>query len=77
MNIERLFKVVLIDLTSTQLKLESEMESVINSTDELELKSIKIRKLLSDIVMVESSITKFSNMVSQLNNNEQKKGNDE
>ena len=77
MNIERLYKVVLMDLTSQQLKIEDELELTINSAKDVNEKSRIIRNLISELVTVENSITKFTGMITQINNNELKKDKDE
>lgn len=64
MNAERLFKTVMMDLSSKQSKLEDELETVINSsTLSLEEKSPKIQFLLAQITMTEASIMKFNAML--------------
>jgi hypothetical protein len=73
MNTERIFKIVLTELSSDVLKLEEELESEINSSSEINEKVTRIKKLLSDIVTTEASIVKFTNMVSYNNNNEELK----
>jgi hypothetical protein len=69
MDGERLFKIVMMDLNSDILKLEDELESTINSNLGVNEKTKKIKKLLSQMVMVESSIVKFTSMFSIDNNN--------
>jgi len=69
MDVERLFKIVMMDLNSDILKLEDELESTINSNLDVNKKTKKIKKLLSKMVMIEASIVKFTNMVSTNNNN--------
>jgi hypothetical protein len=69
MDIERLFKIVMMDLNSDLLKLEDELETTINSSMDVNEKTKKIKTLLSSIAITEASVTKFSNMVSITNNN--------
>jgi hypothetical protein len=69
MDGERLFKIVMMDLNSDLLKLEDELETTINSSIDVNEKTKKIKKLLSNIAITEASITKFSSMVS-INNND-------
>lgn len=69
MDGERLFKIVMMDLNSDLLKLEDELETTINSSMDVNEKTKKIKKLLSNIAITEASITKFSAMVS-INNND-------
>lgn len=68
MDGERLFKIVMMDLNSDLLKLEDELETTINSSIDVNEKTKKIKKLLSNIAITEASITKFSSMVSMTNN---------
>ena len=56
------------DLTSDVLKLEDELERVINSNLEITKKTNKIKSLLTKITNAEASILKFNGMVS--NNSE-------
>ena len=69
MDIERLFKIVMMDLNSDLLKLEDELETTINSSMDVNEKTKKIKTLLSSIAITEASVTKFSDMVSITNNN--------
>ncbi len=57
------------DLTTDNLKLEQELERVINSNKEISTKTKKIKSILSKIVSIDASIIKFSGMI---NNNEVK-----
>jgi hypothetical protein len=59
----------MMDLNSDLLKLEDELETTINSSMDVNEKTKKIKKLLSNIAITEASITKFSAMVS-INNND-------
>lgn len=68
MNSNRLFQIVVMDLTSDVLKLEDELERVINSNLEITKKTNKIKSLLTKITNAEASILKFNGMVS--NNSE-------
>jgi hypothetical protein len=68
MNGERIFKIVMMELTSDSLKLEEELERTINSDIDVNIKTIKIKDLLSQIAITETSIAKFTNMVSTNNN---------
>ncbi len=70
MNIERIYKVVLMDLTSEQLKLEEKLEKIINSDRDVSEKSPMIRGVLSDLILVETSIAKFTAMLTPKNNDE-------
>jgi hypothetical protein len=70
MNSDRLFKIILSDLTSEKMKNEEELERVINSDNEIEVKVDKIKYLLNQISLTEISIAKFSGMLTINNNND-------
>jgi hypothetical protein len=70
MNSDRLFKIILSDLTSEKMKNEEELERVINSDNEIEVKVDKIKSLLNQISLTEISIAKFSGMLTINNNND-------
>jgi hypothetical protein len=70
MNSERLFKIILSDLTLEKLKNEEELERVINSDKEIEVKIDRIKSLLNQISLTEISIAKFSGMLTVNNNND-------
>ena len=72
MNSERLFKIILSDLTLEKLKNEEELERVINSDKEIEVKIDRIKSLLNQISLTEISIAKFSGMLTVNNNNDNK-----
>lgn len=69
MNTERLFNAVLIDYSSEQIRLEDKLETVINSTMDIDSKIYEIKSLLQKITTNEASILKFKDMVSINNNN--------
>jgi len=70
MNTERLFNIVIGELSIDKLKLETELETAINSTDDVDTKIIKIKSILARISTVENSIAKFSNLMNNNNNNQ-------
>ena len=69
MNEDRLFRIVMMELTNDNLKLEHELEYIINSNMEINKKTFKIKELLTKIAMIENSIIKFNSMVSIIDNN--------
>ena len=74
MNAERLFKTVMLDLTSKQSKLEDELERVINSEEPLAQKTEKIASFLKELSLIELSLTRFNSMIrmpEQQNNTQQ------
>lgn len=68
MNTERLFNIVMGELSIDKLKLESELETAINSTDDVDAKIMKIKSILARISTIENSIAKFSNLINNNNN---------
>ena len=68
MNTERLFKTVMIDLSSSLTKYEDELERTINADISLSEKAQKVKFLLLKITNYEASITKFSSMMTPMNN---------
>jgi hypothetical protein len=69
MNAQRLFKIVLMDLSSETLKLEDKLEETINSDLDVTTKSLTIKSLLASIVANEASISKFTELISKTENN--------
>ncbi len=67
MNTEKLFKIVIMDLSSDITKLEYDLELVINSTQDTDTKVKSIKSILAKIVETESSIIKFTSMITQNN----------
>lgn len=72
MDAERLIKIVIMDLNNDKLKIEEDLEWVINSDLDAKTKSQKIRSLLGELVIVEASTSKFMNMMKSENNNKNK-----
>lgn len=66
MNTERVFNIIVTNLTADKLKLEEEIERAVNSDIDTEIKISRIKNLLSNLVTTELSLTKFMSMV---NNN--------
>jgi len=71
MNTERIFNIIITDLTTNLLILENELERTINSDTDTTLKLMDIKRLLREISLIESSMTKFRSMVTNNNNNNQ------
>ena len=72
MNTERLFNVVLLELTTDKMQIEDNLEQALASTDNIQVKSMRIKDLVARLAAVESTINKFNAMVS-INNNENNK----
>ena len=68
MNTERLFNIIITDLTTNLLVLENELERTINSDIDTDSKLIDVKRLLREIALTESSMTKFRSMVTNNNN---------
>jgi hypothetical protein len=71
METARLIKIILMELTTDNLKLEEELEKTINGDLEINTKTQQIKHLLSRIVATEASIAKFTSMMTNNNNNNQ------
>ena len=68
MNTERLFNVVVLELTTEKLRIEDSLEQVLASSEEITIKSHRIKDLVARLVTIETSLEKFNSMVS-INNN--------
>lgn len=78
MDTERIFKIVLGDISISNMKLEEEIERTINSDMEITLKTSQIKSFLSQMVMNDASIAKFSSlMMNNKNNNDLKQNENE
>jgi len=64
MNTERLFKIVIMELTNDIMKLEQDLEAYINSELDANAKLAVVKSTLSKIVTAEASLTKFTKMMS-------------
>jgi hypothetical protein len=74
MEMDRLFKIIMSDLTSERMKMEEELEFVINSREDIHTKVSTIKKVLERITINEASMMKFASMIP--NNNLQNNEND-
>ena len=72
MNTERIVKTIIMELEADKLKIEENLELVINSEIEAETKIERIKTLMNKLVLTEASLAKFIKMMT-LNNNEAKK----
>ena len=74
MKTERLFNVVLLELSAEQLKLEDALEQALVSTmGDIGWKSTTIKDLVAKLATLEMTIAKFNDMISHNNNKEDKK----
>jgi hypothetical protein len=72
MNAERLFEYVMMDMSKNKIRLEDELEKVINSEEPVDVKSTKIIGILTQLNNLESNVSKFTSMLSiNKNNNEE------
>lgn len=65
MNTDRLFKTVIMDLTTDLLKSEADLEHAINEDTLSESKINKIKHILATIVSIENSLAKFRYMINK------------
>lgn len=57
------------ELTSDNLKLEDELERIVNSDIDIDIKIYKAKDLLARMVTIDGSIAKFTSMMTNNNNN--------
>ena len=70
MNTDRLFNLVMMDMSLDKLKLEEELERVINDKQMMvEDKSSLIKSTLYKLSNTENAIVTFSNLLNNNNNN--------
>ena len=69
MNTERIINIILTDLSLENLKLQEDLEKVINDTDNTNSKLIRVKQALKELTINEIMINKFQNIVSPTNNN--------
>lgn len=68
-NTVRFFEAMILELSLDQKRLEDEMERIINSDDSLGDKMFTFKKLLNQMVVLDSSIAKFNQIVVAHNEN--------
>lgn len=76
MNTERLFNVVLLELTTDRMKLEDRLEQTINSSENIDQKTTSIKMILASIANNEASTAKLQSMLNNNNNNNIEQKND-
>lgn len=70
MGEKRIFGILITDLTSDKLKLEEELERMLNLNYNIEKKVIKVKKILSKINIIELNINKLKTYIGEdLTNN--------
>ena len=69
MNAERLFTIIVTELSTDLLKQEVELERLINSAVDINTKISDIKTCLEKISIIEMSLHKFNNMININNDN--------
>ena len=64
------------ELSSDALKLEQELEQIINSNTDINEKTSSVKLILSKMVAIDASIAKFTSMINNNNNNNLKQENE-
>ena len=62
MNTERLFTIILMDFSLEKLKIEEELQNVINSDTVVSEKLSTIKSLVNRLVSIDASIVKFTQL---------------
>ena len=62
MNTERLFTIILMDFSLEKLKIEEELQNVINSDTVVDEKLSTIKSLVNRLVSIDASIVKFTQL---------------
>jgi hypothetical protein len=73
MNNERLFNLVLMNLSTRKLTIEDAIERTVVSDDSVDMKALRLGNLIKELVEVDNSIEKFNAMITNNNNNEKEK----
>ena len=60
---ERFFNIIMNDLASEKMKLEEELEFVINSKNDIHTKVSTVKELLNKLTLNEASTIKFASMI--------------
>jgi len=76
MNTERLFNVLLLELTTDRMKLEDRLEQTINSSENIDQKCTSIKMILAGIANNEASEAKLQSMLNNNKNNNIEQKND-
>ena len=69
MNSERLFNIIMMELTTEKMKLEENLEDAINSKESAEVKVERVKMALQALTNKENCIAKFSSLITNNNNN--------
>lgn len=72
MNTQRLFDAMVFKFSLDQKRLDDDLERMINSDNDMDYKLYEFEKILGKMVLLDASITKFKEILSNIeNNNEQ------
>ena len=73
MNTERIINLVMMEMTMDKMKLEDDIESVINRNDiSIEERTNTLKSLVYRLSTTENAIATFSNMLNNNNNTKEK-----
>jgi len=71
MNTERLFNLVMTDMTMDKMKLEDDLERIINNKEmSIDVKIMETKSILYRLSTTENAIATFSNLLNNNNKNE-------
>lgn len=71
MNTERLFNLVMSDMAMDKMKLEDDLERIINNKDmSIDVKILEAKSILYRLSSTENAIATFSNLLNNNNKNE-------
>lgn len=71
MNTERLFNLVMSDMAMDKMKLEDDLERIINNKDmSIDVKIMEAKSILYRLSSTENAIATFSNLLNNNNKNE-------
>lgn len=74
MNTERLFNLVMTDMSMDKMKLEDDLERIINNKDmSIDAKIMESKSILYRLSSTENAIATFSNLLNNNNKNEKEK----
>ena len=68
MDSNRIVSIIMSELSLDNLKLQESLEKTINSAEEIDKKTLRVKSLLGELALNEIMITKFQSLVSPNNN---------
>jgi hypothetical protein len=63
METDKLFNVIILDWTTEKMKIDIDLQTIVNSNEKTKKKSKLIRKLVNKLLMIELNIEKFNTMI--------------